>query len=102
MADRLAAIERTLSRIVARLDTPAPEQRLLSVEDAGQYLGISSRGIRRLMAAGRLTIYRPSRHRVAVCRRELDAYASSTTAQARRGARREREAIAAMRRGAGE
>lgn len=59
----------------------------LSFDDAGAYIGTSGASIKRLVAAGSLTPYRPVGGRTVVARAELDLYMQSVAnGECRRGA----------------
>jgi len=60
-------------------------QRFLGVADAGRYAGLSPESVRRLIASGKLTAYRPVKGRVVVDVRQLDALVLGSTAMPRTG-----------------
>jgi excisionase family DNA binding protein len=75
-------VERIADAVVARLRTEsvAPiDPRWLSVEQAANYAALSVESLRRLLAAGKLTAYRPRPGRVLIDRRELDALILGST-----------------------
>lgn len=68
------ALERIDLKLQTLLDrVTIQDKRFLAVPDAAAYAGVSDESIRRLLAAGKLTAFRPVPGRVVVDRRELDA-----------------------------
>jgi excisionase family DNA binding protein len=59
--------------------------RFLPTDAAAKYAGVSVESIRRLLAAKKLTAYRPVPGRIVVDRRQLDALILASTRQARTG-----------------
>jgi hypothetical protein len=59
--------------------------RWLSYEVAAPYSSISSKSLRRLVAAGKLQAHRPVKGKIVLDRLELDAYIAGATATPRTG-----------------
>ena len=59
--------------------------RYLGVKEAAAYASLSTRSIRRMLAAGRLTALRPVRGRIVIDRTQLDSVILNATAQPRHG-----------------
>lgn len=74
--DRLANIERLLGELLARLEQPPQEY--LSVKHAAVLCDTSDDSIRRAIAGGHITAYRPARGSVTVRVDELRAWLQST------------------------
>ena len=53
--------------------TPTPRRRYVSVQDAAEFLGVTDRTIREMIAKGRLTGYRNGRKLVRLDLNEVDA-----------------------------
>jgi excisionase family DNA binding protein len=49
------------------------EARFLTLQQAAAFSGLSEMSLRRLVAAGRLTVYRPLRRKALLDRRQLEA-----------------------------
>lgn len=86
IADALRQIARTLDLLadhvahpVPTASTPGPDSRLHSVDDAAARLGISSKGVRRLIARGELPARRIGA-RVLIPTEALAAYTSGEAA----------------------
>jgi hypothetical protein len=62
--------------------TAGPPPRYGSIVAASRYSGLSATTLRRLVAAGRLTCYRPTESRVLIDLLELDALVRSSAAPA--------------------
>jgi excisionase family DNA binding protein len=62
--DRLERIEVLLS---------AQTRRWLSIDEAADYAGLSSKTVRRMIRAGQLSAHRPARGKILIDREELDA-----------------------------
>ena len=65
--------------------TVEPEPRWLPIPSSARYTGLSVGSIRRLLAAGKLTAFRPVRGRVVLDRYELDSYVLGCNARPRAG-----------------
>ncbi len=76
-------IHRKLDQLLA--DRTKPNQRFLGIVDAARYAGLSPESVRRLIAGGRLTAYRPVKGRVVVDVRQLDALVLGSTTMPRTG-----------------
>jgi excisionase family DNA binding protein len=95
ITSRLSALESRLDQLLELARRPPPEPRFLGVEEAASYASLSAESIRRMLAAGQLTPYRPRRGRVLVDRRELEAVVLASTGRVKggRGARRTRREV---------
>lgn len=79
LKDVLAAVAELREELRAR------PSRWMSVGEMARETGLGVRTIRAMLAAGRLTAYRPARGRVLLDRAEVEAYIRGTTARPRRG-----------------
>ncbi len=80
----------TLADIVAKLDTliakaDQPAVRWLDVEGAAVRCSLSSKSIRRMLSAGKLSPRRPVRGKILIDVQELDAVVGGATATLRKG-----------------
>ncbi len=82
-AASLESIDRKVSELLKQ--TGRPRQRFLSIEDAAAYTGLSTKSIRRLLSAGKLTPRNPVRRKIVLDREEIDAYVLASTPAARHG-----------------
>lgn len=61
------------------------EQNWLNVTNAAKYSDLGEKSIRRLLASGKLTAFRPVKGRILLCRDELDSLIRSSTSTPRTG-----------------
>jgi len=81
--DRLDRIEDALAKLLER--ATAMPVRFFTVDGAAGYCNLSTKSIRRLIARGELTPYRPCKGRLLVDRAQLDAVVLSANKPVRCG-----------------
>ena len=80
-----------LTRIEVKLDSMSKRESVsfdrgyLSVKSAAIYCDLSQKTLRRFIAGGRLTAYRPAKGKILLKRRELDAFIDQSTRKVRSG-----------------
>ena len=80
-----------LTRIEAKLDSMSKRESFgsdrgyLSVKRAALYCDLSQKTLRRFIAGGRLTAYRPAKGKILIKRSELDAFIDQCTRKVRSG-----------------
>jgi len=79
--DRLDSIRKRLDALAEAQAVGPP--RYLSIDGAADYVSLSADSVRRLIAAGRLSPYRPVRGKILVDRLELEAVIRSSTGRVR-------------------
>lgn len=72
--EAIAAIGDAVNRLLDRVDAaPAQWGRFLTLSDAERYCGVSTKTLRRMIAAGKLVALHPVKGRVVVDRLNLDS-----------------------------